>query len=215
MVDPIIPPSIPAILYGSIAEVSVGKLFVGGIVPGTLMGLSMMGAVWWVSRRRNYPAGARVPLREVAVRLVAALPSLMAPVVIIGGMMAGIFTPTEASVIAVLYSVGLAIFVYRELSFAALVGCLARASTTMGGFLMMLATGSVIGLLATRQRLPVLLEDWIRGSETNPHVALLLILLALLILGCFFDATAILVMTTPFLAPLAASLGWTPSTSAS
>lgn len=210
VVGPIIPPSIPAILYGSIAEVSVGKLFVGGIVPGTLMGFSMMVAVWWISRRRGYPAGARVPLRQIGWRFVAALPSLMAPVVIIGGMMAGIFTPTEASVIAVLYSLVLAVFVYRELSFAALVGCLARSATTMGVFLMMLSTGSVIGLLATRERLPVLIEDWIRGSGTNPHVALLLILLALLILGCFFDATAILVMTTPFLAPLAASLGLDP-----
>jgi tripartite ATP-independent transporter DctM subunit len=210
VVGPIIPPSIPAILYGSIAEVSVGKLFVGGIVPGTMMGFAMMGAVWWMSWRRGYPAGARVPLGEIAVRFVAALPSLLAPVIIIGGMMAGIFTPTEASVIAVLYSVVLAVVVYRELSFAALVGCLARASTTMGVFLMMLATGSVIGLLATRQRLPVVIEDWIRGSGTNPNVALLLIMLALLILGCFFDATAILVMTTPFLAPLAASLGLEP-----
>jgi len=210
VVGPIIPPSIPAILYGSIAEVSVGKLFVGGIVPGTLMGFSMMGAVWWISRRRGYPAGARVPLLEIGVRFLAALPSLMAPVIIIGGMMAGIFTPTEASVIAVLYSVVLAVVVYRELSFAALVGCLARSATTMGVFLMMLSTGSVIGLLATRERLPVLIESWIRGSGTNPHVSLLLIMLALLILGCFFDATAILVMTTPFLAPLAASLGLDP-----
>jgi len=104
----------------------------------------------------------------------------------------------------------LAVVVYRELSFAGLVGCLARSATTMGVFLMMLATGSVIGLLATRERLPVLIENWIRGSGTNPDVALLLILLALLILGCFFDATAILVMTTPFLAPLAASLGLDP-----
>ncbi len=168
VVGPIIPPSIPAILYGSIAEVSVGKLFVGGIVPGTMMGFAMMGAVWWMSWRRNYPAGARVPLREIGVRFLAALPSLLAPVIIIGGMMAGIFTPTEASVVAVLYSVVLAVVVYRELSFAALVGCLARASTTMGVFLMMLATGSVIGLLATRQRLPVLIEDWIRGLGDQP-----------------------------------------------
>ena len=80
----------------------------------------------------------------------------------------------------------------------------------MGVFLMMLATGSVIGLLATRERLPVLIEDWIRGSGSNPNAALLLIMLALLILGCFFDATANLVMTTPFLAPLAASLGLEP-----
>jgi tripartite ATP-independent transporter DctM subunit len=210
VVGPIIPPSIPAILYGSIAEVSVGKLFIGGIVPGTMMGLSMMAAVWWISRRRGYPAGARIPLREIAVRFVAAFPSLMAPVVIIGGMMAGIFTPTEASVVAVLYSVVLAVFVYREMSFAALVGCFARSATTMGVFLMMLATGSVIGLLATRERLPVLIEGWIRASGTNPQIALLWILLVLLILGCFFDATAILVMTTPFLAPLAASLGLDP-----
>ena len=210
VVGPIIPPSIPAILYGSIAEVSVGKLFMGGVVPGFMMGFAMMGAVWWISRRRGYPAGARIPLREIGVRFVAALPSLLAPVIIIGGMMAGIFTPTEASVIAVLYSVVLAVVVYRELSFAGLVGCLARSATTMGVFLMMLATGSVIGLLATRERLPVLIENWIRGSGTDPDIALLLILLALLIMGCFFDATAILVMTTPFLAPLAASLGLDP-----
>ena len=210
VVGPIIPPSIPAIIYGSIAEVSVGKLFMGGVVPGFMMGFAMMGAVWWMSRRRNYPAGPRIPLRVIGIRFLAALPSLFAPVLIIGGMMAGIFTPTEASVIAVLYSIALAVFVYREMSFKALVGCFARSAVTMGVFLMMLATGSVIGLLATRERLPVLIEDWIRGSGTDPNVALLLILLALLILGCFFDATAILVMTTPFLAPLAASLGLDP-----
>ena len=210
VVGPIIPPSIPAILYGSIAEVSVGKLFMGGVVPGVLMGLSMMGAVWWVSRRRGYPAGVRVPVRIIARRFLAALPSLFAPVLIVGGMMAGIFTPTEASVVAVLYSVALAVLVYRELSWAALVGCLARSATTMGVFLMMLSTGSVIGLLATRERLPALVEQWLQGWAGSPQVALLFILFALLVLGCFLDATAILVMTAPFLAPLAASLGSDP-----
>jgi tripartite ATP-independent transporter DctM subunit len=207
VIGPIIPPSIPAILYGSIAEVSVGKLFMGGVVPGVLMGLSMMGAVWWMSRRRGYPAGARITLRVIGLRFLAALPSLFAPVLIIGGMMAGIFTPTEASVVAVLYAAALALLVYRELSFAALVGCLARSATTMGVFLLMLSTGSVIGLLATRERLPALVEQWLQGWAASPQVALLLVLAALLVLGCFLDATAILVMTTPFLAPLAASLG--------
>ena len=210
VVGPIIPPSIPAILYGSIAEVSVGKLFMGGVVPGLLMGLSMMVAVWWISRRRNYPAGVRVPLPIIAQRFLAALPSLFAPVLIIGGMMAGVFTPTEASVVAVLYAVALAVLVYRELSFAALVGCLARSATTMGVFLMMLSTGSVIGLLATRERLPALVEQWLGTWTDSPQIALLLILFALLVLGCFLDATAILVMTAPFLAPLAASLGLDP-----
>lgn len=210
VIGPIIPPSIPAILYGSIAEVSVGRLFMGGIVPGVLMGVAMMGAVWWVSRRRGYPAGDRVLLRVVAQRFLAALPSLFAPVLIIGGMMAGIFTPTEASVVAVLYAAALAVLVYREMSLAALVGCLARAATTMGIFLLMLSTGSVIGLLATRERLPALVEQWLTGWTGSPQIALLLILLCLLLLGCFLDATAILVMTAPFLAPLAASLGVDP-----
>jgi len=167
VVGPIIPPSIPAILYGSIAR-SPSASCSWAHRAGDADGFSMMGAVWWISRRRGYPAGARVPVAEIGVRFLAALPSLMAPVIIIGGMMAGIFTPTEASVIAVLYSLVLAILVYRELSFAALVGCLARSATTMGVFLMMLATGSVIGLLATRERLPVLIEDWIRGSGPTP-----------------------------------------------
>jgi tripartite ATP-independent transporter DctM subunit len=210
VVGPIIPPSIPAILYGSIAEVSVGRLFMGGVVPGVLMGLSMMGAVWWVSRRRGFPAGVRAPVLVIARRFVAALPSLLAPVVIIGGMMAGIFTPTEASVVAVLYAAALAVLVYREMSLAALVGCLARSATTMGVFLLMLSTGSVIGLLATRERLPALVEQWLQGWTASPQIALLLVLAALLLLGCFLDATAILVMTTPFLAPLAVSLGLDP-----
>jgi tripartite ATP-independent transporter DctM subunit len=210
VIGPIIPPSIPAILYGSIAEVSVGKLFMGGVVPGVLMGLSMMGAVWWVSRRRGYPAGARVPLLMVGRRCLGALPSLLAPVLIIGGMMAGIFTPTEASVVAVLYSAMLAALVYRELSLSALVGCLARSATTMGVFLLMLSAGSVIGLLATRERLPALIEQWLQGWAASPQIALLLVLGALLVLGCFLDATAILVMTAPFLAPLAVSLGLDP-----
>ena len=100
--------------------------------------------------------------------------------------------------------------VYREMSLAALVGCLARSATTMGIFLLMLSTGSVIGLLATRERLPAMVEQWLGGWTDSPQIALLLILLALLVLGCFLDATAILVMTAPFLAPLAASLGLDP-----
>jgi tripartite ATP-independent transporter DctM subunit len=210
VIGPIIPPSIPAILYGSIAEVSVGKLFMGGVVPGVMMGLGMMAAVWWVSRRRGYPSGTRVPVAVIARRFLAALPSLFTPVLIIGGMMAGVFTPTEASVVAVLYAAALAALVYRELSPAALRGCLARAATSMGVFLLMLSTGSVIGLLATREQLPAVVEQWLRAYSTSPRVSLLLILLALLFLGCFLDATAILVMTTPFLAPLAAGLGLDP-----
>lgn len=210
VIGPIIPPSIPMIIYGSIAEVSVGKLFVGGIVPGTIMGLSMMGAVWWITRSRGYEAGVRPPLRLIVSRFLAALPSLFTPVLIIGGMMGGIFTPTEASVVAVLYAMVLAILVYRELPGRALVQCLSRAATSTAVFLMMLATASVVGLVATRERIPAKMEAFLRTASPNPQLVLLLVIAILLFLGCFIDVPPLIVMCAPFMAPLMNSLGFDP-----
>ncbi|GAJ10817.1 unnamed protein product, partial [marine sediment metagenome] len=121
-IGPVIPPSIPFVIYGSLTGVSVGKLFVAGFAPGVLMGLAMMVAVFFISRRRNYPRSERAPLKDLVVSFRKASLSLGTVVIIIGGILGGIFTPTEASVVAVLYALFLTMVVYREVKLKDLPG---------------------------------------------------------------------------------------------
>lgn len=203
MIGPIIPPSILMIVYGGIASQSVGRLFIGGIIPGILMGLSLMFAVYLVSRSRNYYKSPFPGFKILFLSFLKAFPSLLLPVIIIGGIIGGLFTPTEAGVMAVMYSFVLTFLIYRSLQFKEILPVLYEVASITATTMIIVAAAAVFGWAITLENIPTLIRDFIFNFTDKRWVVLLLINLILLIQGCFFSVTSILLIMTPILIPLA------------
>lgn len=209
-VGPIIPPSIMFVLYGAITNVSIGKLFVGGIVPGLIMGLYLMIAAYVISKRRRYPKLEGVPLRQAVRTSVGALPAVLMPVVVLGGIVGGVFTPTEAGAIAAVYAFILAVFVYRETKLSELLPMLASTASITAAIMLIVSAASLFGWLLARERVPDLLVEAATGWTTSPIVFLLALNVLFLVLGCVFEAVSLLILVTPVMMPLLAAFGIDP-----
>jgi C4-dicarboxylate transporter DctM subunit len=208
-IGPIIPPSIPMVIFASIANVSVAKLFVGGVIPGILMGLYLMAVAYLVARRRNYGREPRRSLRELWHAFVRAIPPLFAPVIIMGGILGGVFTPTEAAVVASVYAFALGLW-YRELRWRDLPRILGKVLVTTSVVLFIVAASSLMGWLLALERVPQMLMGGFLAISTNPWVILAIINVLLLILGCLMDSIPILIILVPVLSPLILKLGIDP-----
>ena len=206
-IGPVIPPSIPFVIYGSLTGVSVGKLFVAGFVPGILMGLAMMVAVFFISRRRNYPRSERASLKELVVSFRKASLSLGTVVIIIGGILGGIFTPTEASVVASLYALFLTMVVYREVKLKDLPGVFWRTLKDTLRVLFIIAAAGFFGWLLIYQKIPEGIILSLTAVSANRFVLLTIIIGILLVLGCFLEGIAVLVITIPVFIPLINQFG--------
>jgi C4-dicarboxylate transporter, DctM subunit len=210
-IGPIIPPSIPMVLYGVMTNTSIAKLFAGGAIPGILMGLGLMAYAWYVGRRRGYHGReTRASLREVARGFVDALLAMLMPLIIIGGIISGVFTPTESGVIAVVYALVLGLFVYRELSWRAVPKLLYDSGLMTGKILLILGTASVFSWLMTVQGIPEQVTRLIADMHLGRVGILLVINLLLLFVGTFIDTISALVIFTPLLLPLAEAAGVDP-----
>jgi C4-dicarboxylate transporter, DctM subunit len=210
-IGPIIPPSIPMVLYGVMTNTSIAKLFAGGAIPGILMGLGLMAYAWYVGRRRGYHGReTRASLREVARGFVDALLAMLMPLIIIGGIISGVFTPTESGVIAVVYALVLGLFVYRELSWRAVPKLLYDSGLMTGKILLILGTASVFSWLMTVQGIPEQVTRLIADMHLGRVGILLVINLLLLFVGTFIDTISALVIFTPLLLPLAEAAGIDP-----
>ena len=159
-IGPIIPPSIPIVLYGVMAEVSIGRLFIGGIVPGFMMAISMMIFTYFLAHKRGYARRKRSPLRHLTKSFIAAFPPLLTPVIIVGGILGGVFTPTEAAVVAVLYAFGLSFFVYRELFLWQLPQMIKEVVISTGAILLIVGSASLFGWILTWERVPQMLAKF-------------------------------------------------------
>jgi tripartite ATP-independent transporter DctM subunit len=201
-IGPVVPPSIPFVIYGSITGVSVGKLFLAGCLPGVMMGLSMMIAVYFVSRRRNYPREQRVSLKELVISFKEASLSLGTPVIIIGGILGGIFTPTEAAVVASIYALILGLVVYRELSFRDLPRIFWDSLMHTVRVMFIIAAAGFFGWFMIHQRIPEQVITGLTALTSIPWILMLIIVLILLALGCFLEGIAVLVITIPVFMPL-------------
>jgi C4-dicarboxylate transporter, DctM subunit len=209
-IGPVIPPSIPLVIYGSLTGVSVGRLFLGGFIPGLIMGLGMMITVYIISLKRNYPRLQRSTLRELLESAWKAWTAYLAPVIIIGGILSGIFTPTEASVVASLYAMIISIFIYREITLKDFLDILWITLEQTVRVLFIISAAGLFGWLLIHQRVPEAVIRGLMSLSKNPVVILLIINLILLLLGCFMEAISVMLLTIPIFMPLIQMLGIDP-----
>ncbi|MGI6558027.1 MAG: TRAP transporter large permease [Limnochordia bacterium] len=209
-IGPIIPPSIPMVVYGVVAGVSVGGLFIGGVIPGLLMALSLGIMVYYYAVKRNYPKHPRATLPELWQSLKSSFLPLMTPVIIIGGIFTGVFTPTEAAVVAVIYAAILGTVIYKELTLQDLHRILLDTVETTASVMLIVATASIFGWILAREQIPQLVAAGLLGVTRNPYALLFLINIFLLIVGCFMETTAALTILIPVLLPTVTSVGVDP-----
>ena len=195
-IGPVIPPSIPFVLYGAITSVSVARLFLAGAVPGAAMGIAMMIAIWFMAKPRGLPKDPRANLLEIAISFKEAFLPLMAPVIIIGGITTGFFTPTEASVIATLYALFLGFF-YRDLKISALPDILFVSLKQTCGLMFIIATANFFGWFTIFQRIPDALIMQLTSMGASPAAFMWIVIFVVLVLGMFLDGNAIFLITLP------------------
>jgi tripartite ATP-independent transporter DctM subunit len=209
-IGPIIPPSIAMVIYGAITGASVPRLLIGGLVPGLLMGFAMMVVIYILAKYRNYPRFSRVTMAEFWESFWKTLPSLLTPVILIGGMITGIFTPTETAAVAVFYAVILTCFIHREMDFRSLLTTFVESGVMVAVILLVIAAAGLIGWILNWQRVPDLLATALFEHVESPALILLIINVFLLIVGCFIEANAALIMLTPILHPIVTKVGIDP-----
>ena len=196
-IGPVIPPSIPLVIYGYLTEVSVGRLFLAGVVPGALMGLALMVAVYLVSRYRKYPRDNRWPIGEILRSGKEAFLPLLTPVIIVGGILSGQFTPTEASVVACVYALFLGLLVYRSIRVRDLPRIFWETLTHTVRIMFIIAAAGFFGWLLILHRIPVEVINGLTTLSDNAGIVMMIIIVVLLIFGCFLEGIAVLLITIP------------------
>ena len=205
-----IPPSIPMVVFGVTAGVSIGKLFLGGIVPGILVGLALIIVNIFYSRKRNYPAEKPYSGKETIHAVVRGLPALLTVVIILGGITSGLFTPTEAAGIACLYTFLLGRFMYRELFLKDIPNIMLEVAVTTGQVVLMIATASALGWVFAHESVPAIISSFVLGATKNKFLILLLINLLLLFVGTWMDLSPAVTVFCPILMPIILALGIDP-----
>ncbi len=207
----LIPPSNVLIIYSlASGSVSVAALFVAGYIPGILLALSLMVIAAIYATKHKFPRSERIPLRQALPKLLDALPSLMMVVIVIGGIVGGLFTATEASAIAVLYSLILAVGVYREVKPTELSSVLLKTAETSAVVLFLIATSTAMSWMLSYENIPQVISQTLITLSENPLIILLIINLILLLVGTFMDMTPAILIFTPIFMPVAESLGISP-----
>lgn len=210
-IGPIIPPSIPMILYGVVAGVSIVKLFLGGIIPGILIGLGLMTMWYFHAKKQGYKADKRASLREIASSAKSAFFALILPIIILGGIITGIYTPTEAGVIAVVYAFLVGLFGYRELKLRSMPHILSAAAKSTAIVLLLCGAATSAAYLITTAQIPTMLTNTLMSwSGGNPILGMLLINILLLIVGAVMDLTPALLILAPILLPIVTGFGLDP-----
>ncbi len=208
-IGPIIPPSIPMVVYGMMTEVPVGTLFIGGVVPGLLLAIATSVLVFGVAKKRNYPVH-KFSAREALVSTKDAFLSLLTPVLIIGGIWTGIFSPTEAACVATLYAFFLSVILYREMTMKEVFVAIRQTVADSAGILVIICGAAAFSWLVTMMGMTSALAEMLTSLTSNKFIMLLILNIAFLIIGMFMEALAVMTITIPFLIPLMASFGIDP-----
>ncbi len=206
----IIPPSIPLILYGIAAQVSVGDMFIAGIIPGVFVTSTLLIAAYIVAKRKGYVGIEKVSFKDTLIAFRKAILSLLMPVIILGGIYGGIFTPTEAAVIAVAYSFVIGVFVYRGINIYELADIFKKSAVTTSIVMFVIGTAGLFSFVLNRLGVPTLLSEFFLNITTSVVVFLILVNILLLITGMFIEAAAAILILVPILLPVAVSLGIDP-----
>ena len=210
VIGPIIPPSIPMVLYALISDTSIGYLFLGGVIPGLLIGAVQMALIAFTAKRRNFPVEPPIPMREWPRITWEALPALLMPVILLGCLYSGVTTPTEAAAVAAAYALAVSVILYRSVSWRDLYGTLVRSSRITISIGMLIAGALVFNYVITVENIPKVVAALLKGWQMSPAMFLLVANVILLVLGCFLEGTTILLVILPVMLPTAQALGIDP-----
>jgi tripartite ATP-independent transporter DctM subunit len=210
VIGPIIPPSIPLVIYALVSDTSIGYLFLGGVVPGLLLGFAQMALIAYTARRRNFPVEPPVPVRELPRVAWQAFPALMMPVILLGLMYSGVTTPTEAAAAAAFYALLVSALVYRSIGWRDFHQSLMNSARMTISIGMLIAGAIVFNYVITVENIPKTISAVLKAYELSPFTFLLLANLLLLVLGCFLEGTTILLIIVPVMLPTAQALGVDP-----
>lgn len=209
-IGPIIPPSLPLVIFGVMSGASIGELFAAGIIPGLLMAVSLMIMVYWYSKKRNYPRDAKFNLCRLWVTFKEAFLPLLTPTIIIGGITTGVFTPTEAAIAAVVYAMFLGVFVYKTLNWKHILRVSMDTIETSSAILMIVASASIFAWILTANQVATIFGDQLLGLTDNKYILLFIIMFMVLIIGLFMETIAAITILVPVLMPIAITVGIDP-----
>ncbi len=210
IIAPIIPPSMPFVIYGVTTNTSISALFVSGIVPGLMMGAGLIFAWRWVLRGLDLPQGDPLPIKDRLRATVRAFWAMLMPLIIIGGMKTGVFTPTEAAVVAAFYALVVALFVHREMKLADIYGVLVRAAKTTSIVMFLCAGAQVASYMITLADLPNVLTNWLGPLVENPRLLMAVMMIVLVLIGTALDLTPTILIFAPVMLPIAVKAGIDP-----
>ena len=206
-IGPIFPPSIPMIFYSMLSGASIGALFMGGMVPGILIGLALMGYIAVVARVRDYPRGEKMALKATLAITVKAFPALLSIVVLLGGIYSGIVTPTEAGALAALYAILVSFFIYKAMGFKDLLQVIMNTIKTTGTLSLLVGTAYAFSYIVAIEHIPDAVAGWLLTVTDNKYILLLLINIVFIVLGMFIDTMCITLVFIPIVLPLVNALG--------
>lgn len=210
IIGPIIPPSLPMVIFGVMASTSIGKLFAAGIIPGLLMALSLMFMVYYLSKKRNYPVDSKFSISVVWYFFKKAIFPLLMPVIIVGGIVSGAFTPTEAAVCASFYALFLGVVVYKSLKFKDIISISVETIETTSSILFIVAGAAIFAWILTANQVANLFADNLLQITTDPTLVLFIIMGVVLIIGLFMETIAAITILVPILMPIALTVGIDP-----
>ncbi len=207
VIGPIIPPSIPMVLFALVSDASIGYLFMGGVIPGFLMAIAQMAINSWMAHRHDFPVEKSIPLRELPRITVEAFPALMMPVILLGGIYSGFTTPTEAAAIAAAYAFAISAMLYRSVSFRDAYNSLLTSARSTAAIGMLIAGALVFNYVITVENIPASVRDILAGFQLTPTMFWILVNVILLVLGCLLEGSTILLVIVPIMIPTANALG--------
>lgn len=210
IIGPIIPPSIPFVIFGALADVSIGALFLGGLIPGLLLALVQCIFVYIISKKRNYPASARSSLKEIWYSFKISSLALFTPVVIMGGIWSGLFTPTEAAYVSVLYALLVAIYFYKDLKIKDIPPMMVDVIKMVAPTIVIVVTAALFGWIMVYEKVDQVFLNLLMGITNNKNVVLLIINIILLFMGCFMDVVSSMMIILPIVQPVTVVYGINP-----